>query len=96
MESLQKKEEDSPANVLIKYLVPPPVQEEFVEVFKGVKDGEHVQPVLRPVCMPVSSEPSLCSFVPVQQPSTRRATRTTTSLNQSLTMSGKVLSIYSY
>lgn len=38
--SLERKEEESPANVLIKYLVPPPVQEEFVEVFKGVKDGE--------------------------------------------------------
>lgn len=41
LQSLYKKEEDTPANVLIKYLVPPPVQEEFVEVFKGVKDGEH-------------------------------------------------------
>lgn len=43
LESLERKEEESPANVLIKYLVPPPVQEEFVEVFKGVKDGEHMQ-----------------------------------------------------
>ena len=45
LQSLQKKEDDSPADVLIKYLVSPPVQEEFVEVFKGVKDGKHVQPI---------------------------------------------------
>lgn len=32
-------DESDPANVLIKYLVPPPVQKEFIEVFKGVKDG---------------------------------------------------------
>lgn len=29
-----------PANVLIKYVVPPPVQQEFIEVFQEVKDGE--------------------------------------------------------
>ncbi|KAL3155757.1 hypothetical protein ABBQ32_012774 [Trebouxia sp. C0010 RCD-2024] len=39
LESLQKSEEESPANVLIKYLVPPPVSEEFIEVFKSVKDA---------------------------------------------------------
>lgn len=48
LESLHRSEEEGPANVLIKYLVPPPVQEEFIEVFKGVKDGGHSQLVLRP------------------------------------------------
>lgn len=42
LESLQKSEEESPANVLIKYLVPPPVSEEFIEVFKSVKDGDYL------------------------------------------------------
>ena len=29
-----------PANVLIKYIVPPNVQQEFIEVFQEVKDGQ--------------------------------------------------------
>ena len=48
--SLERKEEESPANVLIKYLVPPPVQEEFVEVFKGVKDGVQLVHLLALTC----------------------------------------------
>lgn len=31
--------ESSASNVLIKYLVPPPVQKEFIEVFRSVKEG---------------------------------------------------------
>ena len=56
LQSLQKKEEDSPADVLIKYLVPPPVQEEFVEVFKGVKDGKYEQPILQLQSVRMSSD----------------------------------------
>lgn len=32
--------DDGPANVLIKYIVPPPVQQEFIEIFQAVKEGK--------------------------------------------------------
>ena len=41
-----KHEDEGPADVLIKYLVPPPVQEEFIEIFMSVKDGKQLK-VLR-------------------------------------------------
>ena len=34
------------SNVLIKYLVPPPVQKEFIEVFQSVKEGRYCSSVL--------------------------------------------------
>jgi len=34
------------SNVLIKYLVPPPVQKEFIEVFQSVKQGSECSIVL--------------------------------------------------
>ena len=38
VQSVLQREQQGPANVLIKYLVPPPVQKEFIQVFKEVKD----------------------------------------------------------
>lgn len=36
--NVQQQANADAANVLIKYLVPPPVQQEFIEVFQNVKD----------------------------------------------------------
>ena len=35
------RDDSGPANVLIKYIVPPPVQQEFIEIFQAVKEGKH-------------------------------------------------------
>ena len=38
VQTLLQREQQGPANVLIKYLVPPQVQKDFIQVFKEVKD----------------------------------------------------------
>lgn len=50
VQSVLEREQQGPANVLIKYLVPPPVQKEFIQVFKEVKDETTKVLVLLVLC----------------------------------------------
>lgn len=73
--------------MLIKYLVPPPVQKDFIQVFKEVKDGASrrrdcaaaaLMLLKSSTLSPQHSRMSNPGAIAMQQLSMRRVTRTTT------------------